>query len=942
MIKARILFLLVFFALSISMSSAQESRTQTREELIEEIRDHEELILKYPNSEYSPRLYFQLSDLFIRKARLDFEISMVSYESQLEDYKNNKTIDKPVLPVISNIPAITILEKLLTKYPTSGFNDKTTYQLALCYQERGDEEKSREYFESLIKYYPLSNLYPEAYFRLGEHYFNKNDDEKAISYYKRLVDADMWSNPFYDMSLYKLGWSYYRINRYPEAISSFMFLLKDLRTLERIQTQKLDLIASDLKNEAVTYIAVSFTEYAEPEDAFRFLSSFSDSSNKYQILEKLASVYFQHDLLDEAIKTYNYLIAEFPKNQNAPVFSQKIIEVYEKKFDLSKANSMRGELIDYYKPGSEWFTAQKDSVIKEETLSLIRNDLYTKGVYHQQQAREKADKDLNYRVAIDQYKYFLTLFPQDSLAYKINYYLAEAYYSTGNYEEAGNEYKNCYKNYPANEFTEKAAFNCIISYNKALENEMDSELIPVTINRFFNVDSLVTIQVGNIPTKEFLLGCHEYAERYPLGGRVVEVLMKEAEVLNKLQYPNLARHIFQKIIAEHPNHPQKSKAMILVAQSFFQEENFKEAEKWYGTVSSSFADSLKLVDRARTMMSTSVFKIAENYKKNGEFALAAKEFRNIALKYPATQITKNALIEAGQMFEANGQTVKSAELFESFIKENPNSEITTLCALYAAKYREKISDWINAAKDYLIAKHSTSGLPASASLFSAGICYTKAKDWNSSINIFEAYVQTGEDQNKVLEAQCRVGLAWFELEQLENAKSAFELTVNKYNLIKDESKLNTYFPANAQFMLAEFSLIEFLKIDLSPPFKESLNKKSISLRSVLKAYSDAAKFRIFEWTTASSFKIGKVFEKFANAILVSTLPKDLATYQEIISYEAQLWKLARPFQKKALEAHLSNVKQANANNIENTWTKLSRERIVFLNDTLNNNKVSNP
>ncbi len=942
MIKARILiFIFVFSALFIPLSFAQESRTQSLEELMEEIQNHEELILKYPNSEYSPRLYFQLSDLFIRKARLNFEVAMISYESHLEEYKNDKTIDKPILPVINNIHAITILEKLLTKYPTSGFNDKTTYRLAFFYQERGDEEKSREYFEALIKNYPLSNLYPEAYFRLGEHYFAKNNNEKAISYYKRLVNADMWRNPFYDMSLYKLGWSYYRINQYPEAISSFMLLLKDLRTLERIQTQKLDLATSDLKNEAITYIAVSFTEYAEPEDAFEFLNSFSDSSYKYQILEKLASVYLQFSLLDEAIKTYNHLNAEFPKNPNTPVFSQKIIEIYERKLDFPLANSMRGELIDYYKPGSAWFTAQEDSVIKKEALSLIRNALYSKGVYHQQQAREKVDKALNYRLAIDQHKYFLALFPQDSLAYKINYYLADAYYSTGNFEEAGNEYKNCYKTYPENEFSEKAAFNCIISYNKALESKRDSELIPVTLNRFLDSDSLVTIQVGNSPTKEFLLGCHEYAERYPQGDRVVEVLMKEAEVLSKIQYPHFARLIYQKIIVGHPNHPQKSMAMILVAQSFFQEENYKKAEKWYGAVASGFSDSLKLVDRARTMMSTSVFKIAENYKKNGEFALAAEKFRNIALKYPATQITKNALIAAGQMFETSGETVKSAELFEIFIKENPNSEITTLCALYAAKYREKIGDWINAAEDYLIAKHSTSGLPASASLFSAGICYTKARNWNFSINIFEEYVQIGEDQNRVLEAQCRVGLAWFELEQLKNAKSAFELTVNKYKSIKDQSKLNAYFPANAQFMLAELSLIEFSRIDLTPPFKKSLNNKSISLKSVLKAYSDAAKFRIFEWTTASSFKIGKVFEEFANAILVSTLPENLAD-QEIITYESQLQKLARPFQKKALEAHQSNVKQAKTNNLENSWTELSKEQIVLINNTLNNNKVNNP
>lgn len=945
MIRSRKLTFISFLLISCcNIGFAQEIQIKpenmTRHELVEAIRNHEQLLMRYPNNEFTPRLLFQLSELFIRKAKMDYETSMEHFELKLKEFNEAKTTVEPQAPQINYIPAIVVMEKFLSSYPNSGFRDKIMYSLAICHQERGEEQKSINYFKRIIADFPVSNFYAEAYFRLGEYYFNKGNDKEAIQYYQSLVKPDMWSNPFFDMSLYKLGWSYYRLNQYPEAISAFMFLLKDIKTIERVQTQNLDLSAADLKKEAITYIAACFTEFSQPEQVFEFLDSFSDSTYKSEIISELADVYFQHNMLNEAITAYQHLNSEFPLNPVAPFNTQRIAEAYEKKWDFAVANIVRQKLIDLYNPESDWYAAQKDSITKDNTLKLVHQTLISKGVYHQRLAREK-DKPLDYQQAIDQYKYFLKLFPQDSMAYNINYYLAESYYSIGKFEEAGAEYKNCYSNFPNKELNEKAAFNCVISYSKAIETNKPSETISFTLESFFDYDSLVTIQTKNSVAKEFILATHEYINLFPHSKQAVEVLMKEAEILKSLQYPQLARHIYTKIIKDYPDDSQKATAMTLVAQSFFQEENYSEAETWYKNVATTFSDSLEISTKAKVMMASSVFKIAENHKQNSEYGLAAKHYTKIALEYPDSKITETSLIEAGKMYEMDKDTVKSALLFETYIKLKPDSELLGIAALQAAKYREKLHQWQKAAENYLFVKTADSALWP-AVVFSTADCYAKAGDWNSSVPIFHEYTEIGDDSSRILEAQFRIGYAHLQLDQLDEARSAFQGTIDQYRARKPGSNINAYFPANAQFMLAELELTEFSKIAISPPFKESLNKKTRALKIVLKAYTDAAKYRIFEWTTASSFKIGKVFEEFANAILVSSLPDNLAN-DEIISYESQLQTLARPFQKKALEAHQSNLNQAKKSNIENSWTTLSRERIAVLNNIINSEKkLDNP
>ena len=100
-----------------------------------------------------------------------------------------------------------------------------------------------------------SKFIPEAWTRVGEfHFDNPNELRLAIAAFRKVLTFK--DSPYYDRALYKLAWSYYRDNRFPEAVREFDNLVKyaDARTAAG---QK---VGSDLRPEAVQYLGVSFAE----------------------------------------------------------------------------------------------------------------------------------------------------------------------------------------------------------------------------------------------------------------------------------------------------------------------------------------------------------------------------------------------------------------------------------------------------------------------------------------------------------------------------------------------------------------------------------------------------------------------------------------------------------------------------------------------------------
>src|SRR5258706_9318922 len=122
------------------------------------------------------------------------------------------------------LEAIALYNRLLTEYPSYKNSDQVLYQMARAYDELGRTDEAIETMERLIHANPHSSHLDEAHFRRGEYFFTRRRFRDAESAYSGIVKLGAASE-FYELALYKLGWTFYKQEFYEEAVQKDNCLL---------------------------------------------------------------------------------------------------------------------------------------------------------------------------------------------------------------------------------------------------------------------------------------------------------------------------------------------------------------------------------------------------------------------------------------------------------------------------------------------------------------------------------------------------------------------------------------------------------------------------------------------------------------------------------------------------------------------------------------------
>jgi TolA-binding protein len=904
---------------------------KTIRNLAKAITDSETLLAKYPDSDFTPNLMFQLSELYAKRAALRYQREMMMYEEALEKFDQNIIENEPAIPRINLTDAIDMCYKILDKYPNIPFRDKVLYRIAIWHLQEGNREKSVEYFEKVALETTEKQLLEEANFRLGEYHFDIRHYEKAIDYYSRLLNS--WDSPFFDMALYKMGWSQYNLNNYAEAISTFIYLIEDINLVKEVNSEVLGKTKADLRREAVEYVAISFAEYGGPQKAQGFLKERKDKDYSVQILLDLADLYQRRNFYANAIETLNVLLDFYPDNPDAPKYQQKIVENYELAGDKEKANDARAKLVAKYGPGSPWLGRIRDEAHQQEVLDIVEKSLYTLGTDAQAKAQETKLK-LDYQLAIDRYNSYLEKFPNSERTAKVLFYLSESLYDIAQFSEAADSYYELIVRYPNSEFRELAAFNRILAYDKLLQNNSFSDSTTLILNDFLGKGKTQadTIRVHNSFQAYLLQASNEFYLLFPNSQKLPEVLMKFAQTLYELAEYTLAKETYQRVINGPSTNGYLAQAYTMTAQCAFNLGDYEEAEGWFQKLTQLFPDSARYVERANTMIASARFKVAQSFMQKGDTLAAAAEFEKISFISPDSAVAERALFEAALHYEQIGNKEKALTLLESMPNRFPNSTLIDNSLFKAGVICEELEDWNRAATNYLaLYKHDPQSQFAAKGLFFAAKSYENAGDYDKARTYYDEYTKIYfDDPDRYLEAAFRKGEIAYNQSRYKAAVQDFEFVVSSHHkFVAQNADVENYIPARAQFLIGEILFDSFQKLKLSPPFERKLRRKKAQFEQVLKAYTEAAKFRVADWTTASSYKIGIAFEEFANALLDSPRPKNLSG-SALQEYNSKLWQSVLPFKQKALNTYQANVKQAIQNKIENTWVTESKKRMDAL------------
>ncbi|MCK5886704.1 MAG: tetratricopeptide repeat protein, partial [Alcanivorax sp.] len=225
--------------------------------------------------------------------------------------------------------AIKLYKELLEKYPFYERNDQVLYQMTRAYEELGEVEQAIEVMNQIVADYPDSRVIDEIQFRRGEFYFMRKkylDAERAY-----LAIAEMGASSFYyEMALYKLGWTFYKQDMLEEAMNQFVALLDHKINTGYDFANPTDEYEQKRIEDTHRVISLSFSAMGGPDAVVDYFEKYGERSYEVDIYRNLGEHYLEKRRYADAASAYKTFVELNPYNKVSPHFDMRVIEIYKK------------------------------------------------------------------------------------------------------------------------------------------------------------------------------------------------------------------------------------------------------------------------------------------------------------------------------------------------------------------------------------------------------------------------------------------------------------------------------------------------------------------------------------------------------------------------------------------------------------------------------------
>jgi TolA-binding protein len=642
----------------------------------------EAFVQRYPETRYAADMKFRLADLYYDESEVDFMARAAAYDA-LEDAA-------PELePKKDYRRSIGLYQDILTNYPDFPYRPDALYMLGWCHGSANalqyDEFAARDAYLAIVTRHPKSVFANDANMRLGEYYFELLADRRdplanvrtAITYYDAVL-ADGTSGRNYDRAIYKLGWSYYKLDDYDRALAYLVTLLDYSDTRFELTGQ-----VADTRKEAVEYLAISYGDMADKQGkkpiavASAHLAKVGEKKWQHDVVERLAKILEQQTKYDEAIDVYRFLQKRWPLDPNNPIYQHNIAIIYSAKMpvrDPDAAAAALTELGENYTDGTNWYAANRNNPDAiAAARGFIESSLATIATEKLLRARETRSP-ADYREAADTFRSFLQKYPFAADYDLYEWYLALCYYEGKEFPEAVRQYQQVLKN-PRSKYKDGARFQLMKSREAIalarfgkLEDVPQGALVANTVTT--PAGKQIVQYIISDEQKEFVLASDDLAEREFTDPDWIPVLEKIRPAMAYLGglisynhgYYDDARKRFRKQIARYPGAPESGFAIDLLIQSYTNEGDIARVEE----VAREF-NREEIAQQANLQRCLDF----SNAGQHGDSAACYSEFRKA---WSASKYVSVALYNEANQLDMHGQTARANTLFEQYINDYPTDE----------------------------------------------------------------------------------------------------------------------------------------------------------------------------------------------------------------------------------------------------------------------------
>ena len=813
--------------------------------------------------------------------------------------------------------AVTLYQRLLEAYPSYRRNDTVLYQLARAYEIGGRTDDALEVLEELVVKYPATPLIDEVQFRRGEMLFLRKRYNEAEQAYQKVIEYGDESR-FYQQSLYKLGWSQFKLAWHEDSLDSFFALLD--RKIGDVELQDgedrlaaLSRAEQELVEDTFRVLSLSFSYMTGAESIDDYFNERGQPAYAYVIYMNLGDLYLDKERYVDAAETYEAFVDQDPFHPKAPLLQVEVIEAYKRGgFPTLVLEGKKGFVERYGMDGEFWVRNPREQ--NNAVAAHLKANLTDLAQYYHAEA-QKEGKRSDYQEAARWYRKYLAYFPGEADTAATNFLLAEILFESQDFAEAKTEYERTAYAYPMHEKSAEAGYAALLAY---AEHEKTLQGAEKTAWHQQYLDSGL-----------------RFADTYPEHPESGTVLTTVAEELFAQNQFDLAIAVGQAVIAKQPPvEPQLARtAWTVVAHSQFDLGNYAEAETaYYSLRGLTPVDDAEASTEVKERIASSIYKQGEQARDAGDLETAVAHFTRLGQAVPDSNIRATAEYDAAAALINMAAWDRAAGQLEQYRRNYPDSEFTDdISQKLAVTYMETGRGAQAAAEFERIAvAPSSSDEVRREALWKAAELYETGGVVASEKRVLESIVQRYPDPlSESIEARYRL------LEIAEAQGNSTEVTAWLNDIIDADARAGAqrsdrtrFLAAKASVRLAEPVRKRFEVVQLTQPLAESMKLKRALMEDVIEAYTGAAEYGVAEVTTESTFRLAQVYESFADDVMESERPRDLDA-DALEQYELLLEEQVFPIEEKAIDLYKANTDRA-PDGVWDEWVERSFNRLAGL------------
>jgi len=810
------------------------------------------------------------------------------------------------------LEAIALYKKLLKEYPQYKDSDQVLYQMARAYDELGRTEEAMETMERAIKANPNSVHFDEVQFRRGEYFFTRRKFRDAENAYSAITNLGAHSS-YYELALYKLGWTFYKQDLYEEAVQNYMALLDYKVSTGYNFDEKHE--KEDERRVADTFRAVSlsFSNLGGPDAVQQYFTSTKSRSYEDRVYSNLGEYYLVKLRYDDAAKTYNAFITLHPFHPASPRFSMRVVETFTKGGFPKLVLESKRDFASKYGLQAEYWKHNKPEELPE-AIAYLKADLKDLATHYHaeyQSSQDANEKLTNYHEALRWYGDYLNSFPKDAESPAINYRMADLLFENKDFGEAAKQYERTAYGYPVNAQSPAAGYAAVYAYREQLK------VVPKE-----NLDAV---------KHDTIASSIKFADTFPTHAQAAAVLGAAADDQYEMKDFRAAVTSAQRVIDKYPGAgtPIRRSAWIVVAHGSFELAEYPQAEKGYTQVLAVTPESdeshAKFVDN----LAASIYKQGEIARDAKDYRAAADHFLRIRTAAPTSTIRPTAEYDAGGALIELKDWKAAAGVLESFRSTYPKHKMAgEATRLIARAYRES-GELSHAAGEYeRLASESTDEGVRKESLLVAGDLYQQSNANDKALIAYQHYVT---DFPKPIEPAVETHFKMAEIHKGMHDDALYQKELTEIVRIDgaagpERTGRTRTLAGRSALVLAEQLYQACVAVKLRQPFETSLKEKRQRMDATIKAMTGLVDYQIADVTAAATYYMAETYFDFSRALKESERPADMKG-ANLEKFEADLDEAAYPFEDKAIKVHEKNMESLHAG-VFNAWTEKSLSRLA--------------